>query len=205
MAVTRKQLATHGTVGLSAAGAVLAGQLVAHWEGMSTVAKHEKFDPPGVITVCGGITNYDWPWLKPGMVIPEDKCNQALQDAANRYAVKVAQKCLPNLSTMPPHRQAAIASFAVNLGPGAICGTSIGRDLKAGRIKQACDAMVTRVYANGKYLKGLYNRRTDAMWGERPWCLRNDDFPEPKSQPVHVSWWEWLWSKLKGSFFHGDR
>jgi lysozyme len=75
---------------------------------------------------------------------------------------------------MPPHRQAAIASFAVNLGPSKVCGTSIARDLNAGRIKPACDAMVKYVNANGKSLQGLYNRRTDAMWGERPWCLRDD-------------------------------
>ena len=161
-------------VGLSAAGAVLAGALTAHWEGMFTVARHLPFDPPGVITVCGGITNYDWPWLKVGDVVPEDKCREHLQDAAQRYASNVATMCLPDLATYPPHRQAAIASFAVNLGPGKICNTSIGPDLRAGRVKEACNAMTKYVYANGKFLQGLANRRTDAMWGERSWCLRED-------------------------------
>lgn len=161
------------TAALSAVGAMLAGVLVQHWEGMSTVAVHEKFDPPGVITVCGGITNYDWPWLKPGMKFTEAECKQALANAAIRYAEKVV-KCVPSLPTMPPHRQAAITSFAVNLGPGKVCGTSIARDLNAGRVRQACDAMVKYVNANDKRLQGLVNRRTDAMWGERPWCLRND-------------------------------
>jgi lysozyme len=203
MAEPSKTKTVTRTVGLSAAGAVLAGQLVAHWEGMSTVAKHEKFDPPGVITVCGGITNYDWPWLKPGMKIPEEKCMQELQKLPQRYAVKVAQKCLPDLSTFPPYRQAAIASFAVNLGPDRICGTSIGPDLRAGRVKEACDAMVKYVNANGKYMTGLYRRRTDAMWGERPWCLREDDFvvPTPKPAPAPAprpvqSWWARLPSSL---------
>lgn len=188
---THKKIVAGTAIGLSTAGAVLAGQLVSHWEGMSTVAKHESFDPPGVITVCGGITNADWPWLRPGIVIPVAKCKQALQDAAERYAVKVAQKCLPTLSTMPPYRQAAIASFAVNLGPGAICNSSIGRDLRDGRIKQACDAMVKYVNANGRRLQGLVNRRTDAMWGERPWCLREDD-AKPAASPVHLPWWQAL-------------
>ena len=44
----------------------------------------------------------------------------------------------------------------------------------AGRVREACDAMVKYVNANGKFLQGLYNRRTNAMWGERPWCLRED-------------------------------
>ena len=158
---------------LSAAGAMLAGVLVGHWEGMNTTAKHLSFDPPGVITVCGGITNYDWPWLKVGMKFTEEECRKALSEAAVRYAEKVV-KCVPSLPTMPPHRQAAITSFAVNLGPGKVCGTSIAKDLNAGRVKQACDAMVKYTYANGKFLQGLLNRRTDAMWGERPWCLRED-------------------------------
>lgn len=159
--------------GLSAAGAVLAGVLVAHWEGMNLVAKHLPFDPPGVITVCGGITTYDWPWLKVGDEFTKEQCQRALSEAAERYADEVV-KCVPSLPTMPPHRQAALASFAVNLGPAKICKTSIGADLNAGRVRQACDAMVKYVNANGKFLQGLLNRRTDAMWGERPWCLRED-------------------------------
>lgn len=159
--------------GLSAAGAILAGVLVSHWEGMNLVAKHLPFDPPGVITVCGGITTYDWPWLKVGMKFSEADCQKALSEAAERYADEVV-KCVPSLPSMPPHRQAAIASFAVNLGPAKVCGTSIGRDLNAGHVKDACNAMVKYVNANGKFLQGLYNRRTDAMWGERPWCLRED-------------------------------
>lgn len=166
-------LQTKHKVGLSAAGAALAAVLVGHWEGMNTVAKHLSFDPPGIITVCGGITNYDWPWLKVGMTFSEDDCHKALAEAAERYASKVVE-CVPSLPTMPPHRQAALASFAVNLGPAKICGTSIAIDLNAGRVKQACDAMVKYVNANGKFLSGLYRRRTDAMWGERPWCLRED-------------------------------
>lgn len=159
--------------GLSAAGACCAALLIGHWEGMNTTAKHLPFDPPGVITVCGGITNYDWPWLKPGMKFTEDQCHAALADAAKRYGEMVG-KCVPGIGDMPPHRQAALASFAVNLGPAKICGTSIGRDLNAGRITQACNAMVRYVRANGKRLKGLVSRRTDSMWGEQPWCLRND-------------------------------
>lgn len=162
-----------GRVGLSVAGAALAAVLVARWEGMNLIAKHLPFDPPGVITVCGGITNYDWPWLKAGRKFTKEKCLEELKLVPLRYAAEVV-KCVPSLPDMPPHRQAAIASFAVNLGPGRICNSSIGRDLNAGNVKAACDAMTKYVYANGKFMQGLLNRRTDAMWGERPWCLRED-------------------------------
>ena len=59
-----------------------------------------------------------------------------------------------------------------HLGPARVCGTSIAPDLNAGWVKQACDAMVKYVLANGKRLQGLVNRRNDPVWGERPWCLR---------------------------------
>lgn len=160
-------------VGLSAAGAACAAALVAHWEGMNLVAKHLPFDPPGVITVCGGITNYDWPWLTAGMTFTKEQCQEELTLVPLRYAAEVVA-CVPSLPTMPPHRQGAIASFAVNLGSAKICKTSIGRDLNAGRIKAACDKMAKYVYVNGTFMQGLLNRRTDAMWGERTWCLRED-------------------------------
>ena len=167
------RVSTGKRAGLSAAGAVLAGVLIAHWEGINLIAKHLPFDPPGVITACGGITNYDWPWLKVGMKFTEPECQKALSEVGERYADKVVV-CVPSLPTMPPHRQAAIASFAVNLGPDRICKSSIGADLNAGRVKDACNAMLGYVKANGTFLQGLLSRRTDAMWGERPWCLRED-------------------------------
>lgn len=162
-----------GLGGMSAAGAVLAAALVSHWEGKSYVAEHLPFDPPGVITVCGGITNHDIPGLKIGMKFTEAMCENAWQDALPRYSAPIA-KCVPAFVQMPPHRQGALVSFSVNLGPWRICGTSIGRDLNAGRIKQACDAMRQYIRANRKVLKGLVNRRNDPVWGERAWCLRED-------------------------------
>lgn len=159
--------------GLSVAGAALAALIVSHWEGMNLVAVHNKFDPPHIITVCGGITNYDWPNLKVGDRFTKEQCIKALSDASKRYGAMVG-KCIPDLATYPPHRQAALASFALNLGPGKICNTSMARDLRAGRVRQACDAMLLYVRANGKFLKALQTRRADYMWGERPWCLRED-------------------------------
>lgn len=159
--------------GLSVKGALLAGAIIATWEGMNLTVVHLPFDPPGVITVCGGITNYDWPWLKVGMKFTEEECKKALSEVGEKYASEVVQ-CVPSLPEMPPHRQAALASFAVNLGSARICKTSIAKDLNAGRIKEACDAMVQYVRANGKFIPSLLRRRTDAMWGERTWCLRED-------------------------------
>jgi lysozyme len=74
---------------------------------------------------------------------------------------------------MPPHRQAAVISFAINLGPAIACG-KVATLLNASRVKEACAKMTEYVYANGKRLQGLANRRNDPVWGERAWCLRDD-------------------------------
>jgi lysozyme len=162
-----------GAGGLSAAGLALSIAIFNHWEGVSYKAVHLPFDPPGVITVCGGITQYDLPDLKAGMTFTAEQCRELIGKAMPRYAGPVAA-CVPSFATMPPHRQAALTSFALNLGPAKICATSIGADLNAGRTRQACDAMRGYVRANGKYLQGLANRRLDPIWGERAWCMRDD-------------------------------
>lgn len=157
---------TAGVVALSVA-------MFNHWEGISYRAEHLPFDPPGVITVCGGITNADWPWLKVGMTFTATQCREAIATLIPRYAAPL-QKCVDNFTTLPPHRQAALIDFSVNLGPGRVCNSSIAADLNAGRVKQACDAMLQYIKANGKVLKGLVNRRRDPIWGERSWCMRED-------------------------------
>lgn len=158
---------------LSAGVIALSVAMFNHWEGRNYTVVHLPFDPPKVYTVCGGITNYDIPTLKLGQKFTEADCNKLIAGIVPRYAAPL-QACIPNFTSMPPHRQAALISFSINLGPARVCGTSIAPDLNAGRVKQACDAMVKYVLANGKRLQGLVNRRNDPVWGERPWCLRED-------------------------------
>lgn len=165
--------AAAGAGGLSAAGLALAIALFGRWEGMSYTAEQLPFDPPGVITVCGGITNHDWPWLKAGMKFTAEECREAVAQLIPRYAEHV-RKCVPAFVGFPPYRQAAVTVFTANVGPGNFCKGSVARELNAGRYRAACDAMRKYVYANGKYLKGLDNRRNDPIWGERAWCLRED-------------------------------
>lgn len=159
--------------GLSAGVIALSVAMFNHWEGRNYTVVHLPFDPPKVYTVCGGITNYDIPDLKLGQKFTEAECNKLIGRLVPKYAAPL-QACVDNFTAMPAHRQAALISFAINLGPSRICGTSIARDLNAGRVRQACDAMLKYVLANGKRLQGLVNRRNDPVWGERSWCLRED-------------------------------
>jgi lysozyme len=167
---TRSKVAAGG---LTAGTVALAVALFNHWEGRNYTVVHLPFDPPGIYTVCGGVTNHDIPKLRLGQKFSEAECNTLIAGLIPRYAAPV-QACVSSFTSMPPHRQAALISFAINLGPARICGTSIAGDLNAGRIRQACDAMLKYVYAAGKRLQGLANRREDPVWGERSWCMRED-------------------------------
>lgn len=157
---------------LSAAVIALATAGYNHWEGRNYVAKHLPFDPPGVVTVCGGITTHDIPWLKVGMKFTESECLKMIARVIPKYAAPL-QKCIPAFGKMPPHRQASMILFTINLGPGIGCG-KVARLLNAGRVRDACNKMSEYVFANGKRLQGLVNRRNDPVWGERAWCLRED-------------------------------
>ncbi|MHB0785567.1 lysozyme [Bradyrhizobium sp. 5.13L] len=158
--------------GLSAAVLALASAGYNHWEGRNYTAVHLPFDPPGVITVCGGITTHDIPTLKVGDKYTESECLGMIAKVIPRYAAPV-QACIPSFNEMPPHRQAAMILFSINLGPGVACG-KVASLLNAGRVNEACNKMSEYVFANGKYLKGLDNRRNDPVWGEKTWCLRED-------------------------------
>lgn len=173
-----KVLATSVAAGI-AAGSLspsvinLSVQMFDHWEGRNYTAVHLRFDPPRVVTVCGGVTNYDIPTLRVGQKFTEAQCQKLIADLIPKYAAPI-EKCVHNFTKMPEHRQAALISFVINLGPGKVCGTSIAANLNAGRVTLACNAMTQYVNANGRRLRGLINRRNDPVWGEKPWCLMKD-------------------------------
>ena len=131
--------------------------------------------PPGVYTVCNGITNLDpdYAWIRPGMKFTPDECKIAFNKVLPKYVEPIA-KCIDGYAAMPPHRQISFLSAAFNLGTGTICKSTAVRLINAGDVKGGCEALGKFVKANGEVLKGLKNRRFDPEWGEIKWCLRED-------------------------------
>lgn len=164
-----------GVTGLSATAVALAWLFIPHWEGMDLVVKQNSFDPPGVYTVCNGITNLDpaYAWIRPGMKFTPDKCKAAFEKVLPNYEKPLA-KCIKGYYDMPPHRQIAFLSAGYNLGTGTICKSSAVREMNAGNVEGGCHALGAFIKANGKVLQGLKNRRFDPKWGEIAWCLRED-------------------------------
>jgi len=138
------------------------------WEGIDLVARHQAIDPPSVITYCIGRTNADGGHVRPGQHFSREQCKEYLIHDSPKYNAAL-MACYP-MDTLPPNRHAALVSFGYNVGPGTFCKSSVVRYLKQGRIRDACNALLRYDRANGRYLKGLHNRRV----AERALCLRED-------------------------------
>jgi lysozyme len=158
------------------------------WEGVSYTAKHERIDPPGVITVCNGITNYDQKNLKAGDRFTPVQCQKLLSGALPKYDTCIQRYVKVDL---PAHRHVALLSYIYNVGCGNFQKSATLLDLNAGRSEQACEDFVPSretldhvadlkeqghdvrpgiTTANHKFLPGLMNRRR----AERVLCLRED-------------------------------
>ncbi len=142
------------------AAAALAITLIAGFEGLRTYAYR---DPVGIPTICFGHIE----GVRMGERKTPDQCKALLVEDLPRYEAQV-DRCIQ--VAMPPHRRAAIISFTYNVGGGALCKSSVARDMNTGRTRQACDNLLKYVYARGIYLPGLTNRRV----AERAACLRED-------------------------------
>src|SRR5262249_15550912 len=141
--------------GIAGAWVGFALSLVAAWEGMST---HTYRDSVGVPTICYGVTAVDRP-VKMGDTATPDECKQWLAADLPRYDAE-AKKCIPAIDSFPPHRHAAIVSFTYNVGQGALCKSTVARQLNAGNVQSGCNALM--VYDKGRIngqltvIKGLH-------------------------------------------------
>ena len=185
MPINRKHkfgILTAGAIALLVGTASQQG-ILPHWEGLTnpkivngervSVAIHQKFDPKGVITVCHGRTNLDDPTLKEGDVYTVVMCRDLLRADVPKYHAQIVP-CLPADLEVGDHQQAAMISFAYNVGKGNFCPSSVGRAFRAGRREEACRNMGKFTRAAGVVLPGLQNRRYDGFIGEIAWCLRDD-------------------------------
>lgn len=149
----------------TAAALAIALPFTAKWEGDDgLVAKHLSIDPPGVVTVCRGITNYDIPTLKIGDRYTREQCDDLYIKSYLKYAATI-DKCVK--VEIAAETRASLYDAAYNLGAGRICASYIVRKINNGDIEGGCDVLLQYVYANRTFLQGLLNRRRD----ERKLCL----------------------------------
>lgn len=147
------------TAALIAAAIAIATPLIQSQEGLRTVGYK---DIVGVPTYCYGGTG---PAAVVGKRYTQAECNTQFAQDAQKHADAIAP-CIT--VTTPPSSLAAFVSFSYNVGSAGFCHSSVARDLNAGNLKGACAAMSAWIYAGGKPVQGLINRRAQ----ERALCER---------------------------------
>lgn len=152
------------------AGVAIAASFLMAREGFAPVAVHERIDPPGVITWCFGRTNFDDPSVAAGTRFNREQCKAFLQEDLPKYAAPL-QDCILSFDLMPPARQAALVSFAYNLGGGTVCKSSVARELNRGNVQAGCDAMLLYNRVDGKVCDDAHCGLGARRRAERKLCL----------------------------------
>lgn len=145
--ITVKQAGAGGI----AAAIALAVPFIAQWEGHRSQAYR---DVAGVLTVCEGHTGPD---IIANHVYSPAECT-ALRIADVKIAVDGVLKVTPILEDKP-YLLAAAVSFSYNVGISTYGRSSVARDFNTRHYAQGCKDLLKYVYAGGKFVKGLANRR----------------------------------------------
>ena len=129
------------------------------WEGRELRAYR---DIVGVWTICDGITG---PEARPGRVATPAQCDTMLARDVATHANGLAA-CLTR--PVPPEVMAAFVSFTFNVGVRGACRSTAVAKLNRGDFRGGCNALMSWVYAGGRQVRGLVNRRQ----AEISLCLR---------------------------------
>lgn len=150
---TRANVVIGGTV----AGALLAAAaLIRPWEGLELEPYR---DIVGVLTVCYGDTS-----AVERRKYTAEECEQRLNSDLGRRLAEITQ-CI-NVK-LHENEWAAVLSWSYNVGTQAACRSTLVRKINEGQPPSIwCAELDKWVYADGKRVKGLVNRRTD----ERAMC-----------------------------------
>ena len=134
----------------------MTGALVSWFEGGSMMA---YLDPVGIPTICEGVTQ----GVKLGDQATPAQCDQLLQRELRIALTAVDRQVRVPL---PDTRRAALGSFVYNVGEGQFSSSTLLRLLNSGDVRGACAQLSRWVFAGGKQLAGLVNRRA----AERELC-----------------------------------
>lgn len=142
---------------------VAAGVLAASAAGLAFITGWEKreyrayADPAlgwAVPTICDGHTGPD---VRKGLVANDPMCDAWLAKDAET-SVKAVVRCTGN-AKLYRHELDALVSFIHNVGPTAFCKSTMARLIQSGDYAAVGPQFDRWVYAGGKKLNGLVNRR----------------------------------------------
>jgi lysozyme len=131
---------------------LIAAPMVAKYEG---VVLTTYSDPVGIPTVCAGETDKA---ITMRQRFTEQECIAVLGASMMEHAQRVS-RCITREVTS--NQAAAIVSWSYNIGTDAACKSTLITKLNAGAQASVwCGELKKWVYAKGKVLNGLVNRRT---------------------------------------------
>lgn len=114
-------------------------------------------DATGTLTVCAGHTRSE---LQLGEVFSQEKCTDLfIQDL--RVAQSDIKACISG--PLPERTEAALVSFAFNVGRTQLCSSTLARKANQGDLVGACQELPRWVYSKGQVLPGLITRRDAEM------------------------------------------
>jgi lysozyme len=134
-----------------AAVLLLAGGLIARWEGVRYTPYQ---DVVGVWTVCYGHTGN----VVPGKKYSRNECEALLQQDMLE-ATAIVHRCVGR--DMPIGVAAALTSLTFNVGPVAVCKGTIGKHAREGNWPATCAELDRWKFAGGRVYRGLVLRRAD--------------------------------------------
>lgn len=144
-------------VGVTGGVLALAAGVVMLWEGY---VPRTYIDPVGIPTACYGHTGED---VRVGATYTRKEC-QALLEGDLAIALAGVNRCIH--VPLQSHEAAALVSFVFNVGERNFCGSTLARRINRGELPAACAELSKWVYAKGRKLPGLVNRRAQ----ERALC-----------------------------------
>lgn len=153
MSVKNKLLA----LGLSSALAAT-GMFVAQHEGL---VLGSYVDPVGILTSCYGHTGKE---LKLNQKFTESQCLDQLAEDLSKHDKEMMRYVKVPLSD---EEHSAYLSFSYNVGVGNFKSSTLLKLLNREKRVEACNQLTNWVFAKGKKLRGLVNRREE----EKNLCL----------------------------------
>ena len=141
-----------GIVGGSIAAVLLAAAaFIQPWEG--TVPKAYR-DVVGVLTICTGHTGPD---VYEGQVVTQARCDALLASDVGKTYTQL-QGCITR--PVRPHEAVAVLSLGFNVGAGALCRSTLVRQLNQGLPASVwCRQILRWDKAGGRAVRGLTRRR----------------------------------------------
>lgn len=135
--------------------------LIKKWEGKFLKAYHGAADRPGLLTIGYGHTDAAGaPKVTEGMTITDAQATYILQ--TDLIAV---ERSVTKLVTVPltQNQFDALVSFVFNLGAGSLARSSLLKKVNAKDYKGASGEFMKWTQANGVFVQGLANRRSDEV------------------------------------------